>query len=383
MINIISIIIIFCCVLFFYVHIHYHYKTSNDLEVYELENPSKDKFEEICNIRQPVLLSFNNEMLNDIFNLTNIEQKYGIFDVKIRNKYYDIDDKNNYENLITKIVKEELFIPIQLHDGLKTLDNNCNILENNLEFLQESGLIKYFKYNDTFLKPYGNSYTIYDFIIGSKNVKTRFRYNLSYRTYYYIAEGNIQIKLTQPKNTKYLYENKDYDNFEFNSLINPWNVEEKYINDFSKFKCLDVNLKKGDIIYIPAYWWYSINFKEKSSICKFKYYSYINLLSISPELIISLLQKQNIKHKIVKSITINKENNIVNVPENVEYNFIDDTFNSNLDNKENILPDTSKENILDEQNKKKILDVQHKENILNSLNNKNLTSKIKKNKSLL
>ena len=46
MINSLSIIIIFCLVLFIYIHIYFHFKTSNDLEVYELEKPSKDKFEE-------------------------------------------------------------------------------------------------------------------------------------------------------------------------------------------------------------------------------------------------------------------------------------------------------------------------------------------------
>ena len=36
-------VLIFCLVLFLYIHIFYHLKTSNDLEVYEIEQPSKDK----------------------------------------------------------------------------------------------------------------------------------------------------------------------------------------------------------------------------------------------------------------------------------------------------------------------------------------------------
>ena len=52
---------IFCLVLFLYLHIYYQLKTSNDLEVFTIQNPSKDKLEEICDIRQPVIFDFNSE----------------------------------------------------------------------------------------------------------------------------------------------------------------------------------------------------------------------------------------------------------------------------------------------------------------------------------
>ena len=53
--------IIFCLVLFLYLHIFFHLKTSNDLEIYEIEQPSKDKLEEICDLRQPVRFDYNSE----------------------------------------------------------------------------------------------------------------------------------------------------------------------------------------------------------------------------------------------------------------------------------------------------------------------------------
>ena len=42
---------IFTIILFLYLHIFYQIKTSNDLEVYSIDEPSKDKLEEICNIK--------------------------------------------------------------------------------------------------------------------------------------------------------------------------------------------------------------------------------------------------------------------------------------------------------------------------------------------
>ncbi len=36
------IVLIFCSILFLYIHIYFHLKTSDDLEVYEIDKPSKD-----------------------------------------------------------------------------------------------------------------------------------------------------------------------------------------------------------------------------------------------------------------------------------------------------------------------------------------------------
>jgi hypothetical protein len=55
------IVLIFCSILFLYIHIYFHLKTSDDLEVYEIDKPSKDKLEEICDLRQPVVFNFQND----------------------------------------------------------------------------------------------------------------------------------------------------------------------------------------------------------------------------------------------------------------------------------------------------------------------------------
>ena len=56
MLKIIIGIFIFCLTLFFYLHIRFHCKTSDDLEIYEVEQVSKEKIEEICDLRQPVII---------------------------------------------------------------------------------------------------------------------------------------------------------------------------------------------------------------------------------------------------------------------------------------------------------------------------------------
>ena len=68
--------------------------------------------------------------------------------------------------------------------------------------------------------------------------------------------------MTPPRSSKYLYPIKDYDNFEFRSSINPWNVQDQYKKDFDKIKCLELTLEPGKILFIPAYWWYSLKFED-------------------------------------------------------------------------------------------------------------------------
>ena len=60
----------------------------------------------------------------------------------------------------------------------------------------------------------------------------------------------VKIKLISPKSSKYLYTIKDYDNFEFLSPVNPWDVQNQFKSDFDKLKTLEVTLNKGQIIFI-------------------------------------------------------------------------------------------------------------------------------------
>jgi hypothetical protein len=265
-------------------------KTSNDLEVYELDEASKDKMEEICDLRQPVIFDFENENIIKYSNRTYILNNYHAFEMKVRNNKEM--DKNN-----------ELYIPLPLHTTIKLFDedkSNTYFSENNQEFLQETGVIKSFVYNDYFLRPYMMSNSNYDILLGSENTVTPFRYLLNFRNYFIVTEGEIEIKLASPNNYKYLHVIKDYENFEFSSVINPWNVDPKYQIDFSKIKCLDIKLKVGQTFYLPAYWFYSIKFSKNSSISSFKYRTYINNLAILPHIGMYILQMQNIKRNIIK-----------------------------------------------------------------------------------
>jgi hypothetical protein len=68
-------------------------------------------------------------------------------------------------------------------------------------------------------------------------------------------------------------------------------------------RSIDVALIPGQMIHIPAYWWYSVKFvKSNTSVCVFKYKTYMSALSISNHLIMRMLQRQNTKHVIAKQM---------------------------------------------------------------------------------
>ena len=290
---------IFCLVLFIYLHIQFHLKTSEDLEMYEVEQPSKDKLEEICDIRQPVLFDFDCQKIIESSNRTYISNNYNAFEIKIRNSKEE--DPN-----------AELYMPLPIHAAIKLFDEDKNATyfsENNAEFLEETGVVKNLKYNDEFLRPYMVSNCNYDILLGSANTCTPFRYEINYRNFLLLTEGSAQIKLAPPHSTKYLYPIYDYDNFEFKSPVNPWSPQPKYSADFDKMKCLEFTLTPGKTLFIPAYWWYTIKFQKNTSISCFHYRTYMNNIAVIPYIGMHALQIQNVKRNSVKKASITELNN--------------------------------------------------------------------------
>ena len=288
---------IFCIVLFIYLHIQFHLKTSNDLEVYEIDDASKDKLEELCDVRQPVIFDFDCDKIIQTTNKNFLIENYQAFEVKVRN-INDID------------YNSEIYMPLALHASVKLFNEDKNGLyysENNGDFLQETGVVKNMQYNDPFLRPSMLSNCNYDIMMGSENTITPFRYEINYRNFFLVTQGSVQIKLAPPNSSKYLYTVYDYTNFEFRSPVNPWAVQAKYIADFDKMKCLEVVIQKGQTIHIPAYWWYSIKFGKDTSLSCFHYRTYMNNLAITPYIGMHALQVQNTKVETAKKIDIKKQ----------------------------------------------------------------------------
>ena len=329
---------IFCIVLFLYIHIYAQIKTSNDLEVFEIDNPSKEMLEEICDLKQPVLFNYTNNIISELFSKKNLIKSYSGFDVNIRNvgkpRTYSTDDL--------------LYVALNINDACNLIDTNSDtnanadtnadtnanadaiknvyISENNSDFLEETGIVKHIRGSDGFLRPRMLYSSKYDYIIGGKNTTTPFRYGLEYRHFIMATSGSILIKLSPPKNTKYICEIRDYENMEFGTKYNPWitykplhkTADANY--NYSKIKCLDVQIDQGKLLYIPPYWWYSIKFGSNTAICDFKYKTFMNAISTLPQNCMRILQQHNIKRNILNTVLYKSEENTVDSSNNIVAN---------------------------------------------------------------
>lgn len=306
-------IFIFCIVLFLYLHIHFHLKRSNDLEVYEIDQPSKQRLEEVCDIRQPTTFEYYNDQLLTQLSYQTIHTSYRAFDIHIRDVSRSASgDQQVNDKTPQKGTEQEgvLYIPVTFkiaHEVLKKDTEKKYLSEHNADFIEETGLIKLFQLNDEFLRPYMVSNCMYDIMMASEKTTTPLRYEVNYRNYFLVTQGSVRILLIPPKDTRYLYPINDYDILEFRSPVNPWKVQPEYQDDFDKIKTLEVELFQGMVMFIPAYWWYSIQFiSAETSVCTFKYRTHMNTLSIAPQLLLNILQNLNIKRDTLEKRTMVK-----------------------------------------------------------------------------
>lgn len=308
--QVILVMLIFCLTLFFYLHVMFHLKTSDDLEVFDINQPSKETLEEVCDLRQPMRMDFSNDNLENICQRSSITSKYQTFDVNIRNVKEPVCETG------------DVYAPLRWSNAVKVMDKDTKekyLVEANKNFLNETGITKVYRDSDELIRPYLTICSEYDYITGSKGVQTPFRYNVHYRNYFFVVSGGVKMKLAPPKSIKYLHPFKDYHNFEFRSPLNPWNVQDEYLDDFDKIKCLDVTVDKGQILFIPAYWWYSMELQENTVVSAFKYDSAMSLVSTSHHYVVRFLQSHNIKrhklHLLDKNIERNDTSEEISIPE--------------------------------------------------------------------
>lgn len=294
-------IILFVIVLIIYLHIVKQLKTSEDLEIYEMDYTSNTHLQEVCDVKQPVLFEYNSVSPDFYTELTNDKlDTCGIYDVKVKDiKDYYTDNESNSVDYVT--------LPFQSANKLLKSDTHSSYFtENNHEFVEDANLYQFFHLNDEHLKPSTTVVTKYDVITGSSGAYTPLRFHTDYRRLISTLSGKITIKMTPWKSSKYLYPVNDYENYEFRSHINVWAPQPKYKNDISKLKFLEFDVMPGFMLYIPPYWWYSIKFSDKTDtlVAGFTYNTVMNCVTNLPKWALYYMQQHNTKTRIAKTIPI-------------------------------------------------------------------------------
>jgi hypothetical protein len=263
------------------------------MEVYEMDYKSNIILQETCDIRQPIV--FETEPL-DIPNFTELIEKMPRFIMYVK----DLED---YENGLDTIETVELPVSSMM-ELLKNDENSRYILENNTSFLEESKLKNRISKYDEILSPSYTAFSQYDFLGGSLGACTPLRYHTYTRKYLMVCEGaKIRVKMAPWEATKYLHKKSDYDAFEFRSPVNVWNPQEMYIHDIDKVQMLDFEVSSSHILYIPPYWWYSIQYDGVTSgIIEYTYGTFVNRMAYINDIGRHWLQQQNIVSKMTKTL---------------------------------------------------------------------------------
>jgi hypothetical protein len=143
-------------------------------------------------------------------------------------------------------------------------------------------------------------------MFGSSGTCTPLRRRTDHAHYICVTRGTFHLKLVPPNHSDSLHEVRDYENYEFRSKIDVWNVQPQYKRDMETVRVIDAEVNAGSIIFIPARWWYSIKFaapEGENVAFTYTYNSFINLLANADSIIRYLLQNANTTVAPIKKVT--------------------------------------------------------------------------------
>jgi len=300
--------IVFLAVVFLYLHLTAQWKRGEDLEIYEMDYQTNAQLQEVCSVRQPVL-----------FEMTPRPEIYSRIHVDAMSKYdtFDIHIKDTLDYLQPETVD---YVSLPFHSGIRLMETDTGaryITETNHEFLDETGIDHLLKEMDQFLKPSYCMYSKYDLMMGSNTASTPLRYHTAASQFITPTSGKIRVKMTPWKSRRFLHPIKDYETYEFRSPINCWSPGPEYTKEMEKLKFLDFEVNEGYVLYIPPYWWCSIQYTSASTVASFTYDTVIGALAHSYDWCLYFAQQGNITTKVDKVIEVDeiqRENDTKGLP---------------------------------------------------------------------
>ena len=204
---------------------------------------------------------------------------------------------------------DSVTLPLNTARKLLTNDDGAHFLsENNEDFLEESGLKRRVQVIDDCVKPPFTLISKHDIMMASPGAVTPLRYHTNYRHFVAVTSGKLKVKMTPWRSTKYLHPIKDYENYEFYSPIRARNTQHEHLKDYEKIRFLDFEVLPGYVLYIPPFWWYSLQFEEGAVAYNVSYITTMNYIVNLPQFSLYWLQQRNIRKKVSKipQVTANK-----------------------------------------------------------------------------
>jgi len=304
-------IIIFFIVLFIYIHVQHQWKTGEDIDIYEYDYTSYKALQEITQYKQPVLFALEMPSMRENPKLDSLNVK----------------DVRDYQSSVGHV--DSIQLSSSSARGLLDTDTKSVFYsDRNGDAISKSETwTHWFESMDPFLKPSFTLYKEYDVLYGSRKCRTVTTYNRESHTYLYLPpetnETHVRIKMTPWRNRNFLDPIEDYTYYEFWSKVNLFEANDRY-------KSLDFILNPRSVLYIPPYWFYSIEFQNKrNEVCMAKYTTGANFIANMKHIGMFYLQQQNIQEKWWKPLA-NTEVDILPIEPDKEENPIDDVSQNTI-----------------------------------------------------
>ena len=245
-------------IIFFYVHIHFHLNTNSELDIIKFDKElNKQELEKVCSLKQPTRFLYKNA--HDVEKL--------------------IDSVNETVNV--RQMKSKSYVSVNLKGATVLMDNDKTYYSDN-----NATLVDYFTddHEASLLKPSMSILEDDDIIIGAKDTQYPIRKMYHYRNYFYLAAGNIKITLYAPNNN-FKSENVTEDHVMLEYTV----TLEKNKN----YKSKSTEMKAGDYLFVPPYWYVQIEFLETSYVMTHKYQSIMSAVSFAPTYIKHYFEREN------------------------------------------------------------------------------------------
>ena len=291
-------IVFFVC-LFLYLHISVHYRKGEDLELFETDYVSPEALNESCQTLQPLLV-LGVRGVSALPNVQQLTDGNGSYEACLRDMRDFLPCSCSSSRVgdgdggISGITGDDLVaglkpVCLPMSGILNILSSNVEegryISEGNSEYLEEAGVYKKVRHwgEDRFSPSY-NVWTKLDVWMGNKGAFTPLRVHRFYRQYLVPrGPGILTVKMTPWKSRKYLHAVRDDMMLETLSPIVPWGVPREDQKDSrSRLKFLEFVVKEGNVLYIPPFWWYSVEFSGPNmAVYSYTYVSAMNWLANS------------------------------------------------------------------------------------------------------
>jgi hypothetical protein len=234
----------------FYVHLQSQYKKKEDLEIYEMDYLSNANLQEVTDLKQPVFFSLESENTESLFSSLHPDLQEEVVVKDIGDYHRSSGGRKDDGKNETAIIG--IALSFSSAYGLMNSDpKHIFYSENNSAFLEETDILPAFQKFGSKLGTGWSVKTTYDLLFGSPKVEMPWKFHTSSQRFFVVSPGaGVRVKMTPWKSRKYMDLVYDYDSFDF------WcrSVQE------NNMKCLDFEVPAANVLYIPPYWFYSIQF---------------------------------------------------------------------------------------------------------------------------